>query len=359
MAKEQSQLVQEQDSNNKDQSQLGQRYGSMIAKEARGETDRLYIEKRRTDLAIIEAQMQVEKAKLFLEQVEAEKAAADKAVLDGAVALADVLLEEDTIWNKRYKELLKYKETYGHCNIKCTLVLAPERGFHPENNELEAWTQQVRLQALKPPSDPEHVEPYKMNALNSLGFDWQTNGSIWFQEYLSLKSYMDKHGRGKIPNMRKNALGVWCAEQIIAYNKFQSGTDSVMNIKKIILMNHIGFVWGTRPAIWMQRYTTLVEFRNKNGHCRVPASHKNQILFRWVVRERKKYRNFLSKDIPTQTDEQRSLLDNLDFVNSLLPPQRNGIKITVNNDYASDVPYYATYATEESSSIEEDLERYD
>lgn len=82
-------------------------------------------------------------------------------------------------------------------------------------------------------------------------------------------------------------------------------------------------------------------------------------VFRWVVRERKKYRNFLSKDIPTQTDEQRSLLDNLDFVNSLLPPQRNGIKITVNNDYASDVPHYATYATEESSSIEEDLERYD
>mmetsp|Transcript_33922 Transcript_33922/g.40646 ORF Transcript_33922/g.40646 Transcript_33922/m.40646 type:complete len:360 (+) Transcript_33922:66-1145(+) len=356
MANEQSQLVQEQDSNNKDQSHLGQRYGSMTAKEARRETDRLYIEKRRTDVAILDAQMQVEEATLFLEQVEAEKTAADKAVLDGAVALADVLLEEDTTWNKRYKELFKYKETHGHCNIKCTLVLAPERVFHPKNNELEAWTQQVRLQALKPPKDPEHLEPYKINALNSLGFDWQTSGSIWLQEYLNLKSYMDKHGRGKIPNMRKNALGVWCAEQIIAYNKFQSETDSAMNVKKIILMNHIGFIWDTRPAIWMQRYTTLVEFRDKNGHCRVPASHKNQILFRWVVRERKKYRNFLAKKIPTQTDEQRNLLDSLDFVNSLLPAHRNGIKIIVNNDDASDVTHDATHAIDESSSIEEDLE---
>jgi len=346
-----SQLVPEQDSNST--------ITDTVIKEARLETNRLYIEKRKTDVAIIEAQDQVAQLTLFLAQVEAKKAAADKAVSDGAEALADLLLGENSSWNKGYKQLLKYKETHGNCNVECSLICPPETALNTENNELERWIQQVRLQALTP-EGPEHLEPYMIYALNTLGFDWQTTESIWLQQYLNLKTYMKTHGRGKIPNMRKDTLGVWCAEQIIAYNKFQSEKASSMNMKKVILMNGIGFVWDTRPSIWMQRYTTLHEFNEKNGHCRVPANFKNQTLFRWVVRERKKYRNFLENKSPTQTDEQRILMDNLHFVNSLVPTQRNRIRQNICNDDASDnIHDAATNITEDSSSMDEELGYHD
>jgi hypothetical protein len=64
----------------------------------------------------------------------------------------------------------------------------------------------------------------------------------------------------------------------------------------------------------MERYQALKEFHSKYGHCRVTKTNEDQVLYRWVTKERMKYRNYLAGEKPCQTSEQWKLLEKLDFM---------------------------------------------
>lgn len=57
--------------------------------------------------------------------------------------------------------------------------------------------------------------------------------------------------------------------------------------ERLAQLDALGFVWDTREDDWDEMFTMLVEYKAQHGHCRVPATHGEQKLARWVTTQRK------------------------------------------------------------------------
>ena len=160
--------------------------------------------------------------------------------------------EENTRWNSMYKKMMEYKAKYGHCDIKRNPMRTSKSRKEVTTgledlgvlSALGSWTGQVRLEARRPAGRPDRIEPYKIIALNRLGFDWQPRENYWMDMYEQLKVYL-KENEGKMPprtiNCEKNPLGVWCDTQLDNWRKFCSGRKGAyITQEKIDMLNEIG-----------------------------------------------------------------------------------------------------------------------
>jgi len=236
----------------------------------------------------------------------------DGAVSRGTEELTDALLQEPTHWNAMYRKMVEYKEKHGNVDVKRN-PLKSEREANPEIVKLGSWVGRVRLEARRPPGHPEHIEPYKVIALNRLGFNWEPRENYWMEKYEELRQYMKAHGKHKMPT-RKEPLGVWCDGQVLEYNKFHSGIKPCYITKeRIDMLNDIGFVWDRMGTAWKDSFEELKKYREANGHCHVPVNYGDKTLFRWIAKQRKKYKNYREGKKPSLTDEQVQLLQDIDF----------------------------------------------
>jgi len=247
-----------------------------------------------------------------VEQARQNIEATDTAVTRGTEELTDALLQEPTHWNAMYRKMAEYKEKHGNVDVKRN-PLKSEREANPEIVKLGSWVGRVRLEARRPPGHPEHIEPYKVIALNRLGFNWEPRENYWMEKYEELRQYMKKHGKHKMPT-RKEPLGVWCDGQVLEYNKFHAGIKPCYITKeRIDMLNEIGFVWDRMGTAWKDSYQDLKKYREANGHCHVPVNYNEKTLFRWIAKQRKKYKNYLEGKKPALTEEQVKLLQDIDF----------------------------------------------
>jgi hypothetical protein len=81
------------------------------------------------------------------------------------------------------------------------------------------------------------------------------------------------------------------------------------------LLNKIGFAWkddGALPfkpdvKLWHQQYEKLLEYKRKNGHCKVPNKYKDEkSLGLWVMNQRTRHNKM--------PPDRKELLDAIDFV---------------------------------------------
>ena len=141
----------------------------------------------------------------------------DSIVQNSTEELTDALLQEPTHWNNMYKKMIEYKERNGHVDVKRNPLKA-EKEANPDIVKLGSWVGRVRLEARRPLGHPERIEPYKVIALNRLGFNWDPRENYWMEKYEELKQYMQTNGKGKMP-VRKDpsGLGVWvsCLQRFV------------------------------------------------------------------------------------------------------------------------------------------------
>eukprot|EP00979_Chaetoceros_neogracilis_P012968 scaffold3577_cov262-Chaetoceros_neogracile.AAC.4 len=280
------------------------------AKEARQRMDQVINAQREAQCAIHRATEQIIVAQNNLNNAEIQKMAADELIRTNTEELADLLLQEDTPWNKMYRKLVEYKIKHGHCDVK-RLFTKEEKVAFPELAELSQFVGKVRR---KSQDHLERIEPYKIAVLNRLEFDWAPRDNAWMQNYEKVKAYMIENP-GKLPQRRKSELGVWANGQIIEYNKFMvNNPKAYITQKKIDMLNRINFPWDRTQNTWLERFQSLQQFHSKNNHCRVSKTFENQVLYRWVTKERMKYRNYLAKQKPCQSDEQWNLLKTIGFM---------------------------------------------
>ena len=174
----------------------------------------------------------------------------------------------------------------------------------------------MRLEARRPPGHPDHIEPYKIIALDKLGFDWDPRENYWQKKFEELKEYIERHPESKMPT-RKTPLGVWCDGQVLEYNKFHEGKKPCyISKERIEQLNSIGFIWNRMGTAWSQSFENLKKYRLDNGHCHVPVNHTDKTLFRWIAKQRKKYKNYKTGKKPALTEDQIKLLDSIDFFES-------------------------------------------
>jgi len=188
------------------------------------------------DLNIVEEEFA--RAQERLATAKQHKISVDERVKANTESLTEELIQENTRWNDMYKRMAEYKQQHGHCHV----MRNPKRNksvTRKKNSEkvnlqsLGTWVGQVRVDARRPVGHPERLEPYKIVALDRLGFDWEPRENYWMDMLEQLKIYLEKSG-GRMPprfiNNQKFALGQWCDTQSDNYRKFNGG-------KKVCLLS--------------------------------------------------------------------------------------------------------------------------
>jgi hypothetical protein len=176
-------------------------------------------------------------------------------------------------WERRFQELVKFKQKSGHCNV-------PIRWS--ENRQLGQWVENQR----KFYSDGK-LSKDRFQRLRNIGFRFKPREEGWDEMYASLVGFKKTKGHCIVPEKRiaNTKLARWVKEQRV---KWKNGTLSEEQFQKL---DNLGFVWQRHEAAWEEMYSRLVRFKNKWGHCKVPYNWSaDRQLSRWVYRQRS-YRN--------------------------------------------------------------------
>jgi superfamily II DNA or RNA helicase len=193
--------------------------------------------------------------------------------------------EED--WNEGFNYLNIFKNREGHCRVPKPHI---ENGFH-----LGVWVTNHRAKRAL-------LSDERRQRLNRLGFVWELFGTLWEGAFERLSNYKTRVGHCLVPiDYEENGfpLGRWVFRQ--RQNKKR------MPIERQRRLNTLGFVWRPFDSAWERSFAALIEFKNREGHCRVPQDHIEDgiNLGRWVGKQRAK------KNISV---ERRQSLDALGFV---------------------------------------------
>ena len=130
-------------------------------------------------------------------------------------------------------------------------------------------------------------------------------GNSWDEWYGQLKDYQQREGHCRV-------LGTYRA-QVSGYRlgqwvQVQRAHKDTMLPERRTRLDELGFVWDALAAQWEEGFRSLERFCQREGHCRVPKSHREQgyRLGQWVKVQRD------HKD--TMLPERRGRLDELGFV---------------------------------------------
>ena len=118
-----------------------------------------------------------------------------------------------------------------------------------------------------------------------------------------LEQFKDREENCRVPNVHKEDgfnLGRWVGKQ-------RQDEDALTPERKQRL-NALGFIWDAHATAWEDAFIKLQKFKEREGHCRVQAKHKEGdfILGAWVTTQR------LEKG--THSSERTQKLDALGFV---------------------------------------------
>ncbi|MDT3740977.1 MAG: helicase associated domain-containing protein [Candidatus Kapabacteria bacterium] len=204
----------------------------------------------------------------------------------------------DEIWEDNYQKLLNFKNKYGTSNISLKDYLSNDD--IKEIRKINSWTKGQRRDFHE-----NQLTEYRANKLMELDFDFvfDVHQSNWEKRFKELIKYKNEHGNCMVPlKYNKNKkLAIWVFKQ---RNK-----KNILSESRINKLNRIGFVWKTYDENWEQQLSRLIEFKKKNGHCRVIGT-MDASLAHWVHR----IRDLRKNNENSLSTEQIQILDNLGFI---------------------------------------------
>jgi len=198
----------------------------------------------------------------------------------------------ETDWEEGFRYLTIYKKREGHCRV-------PQR--HKENGfRLGSWVDRQRQS-----KDAETLSEARRQQLDELGFVWNALDAAWEEGFRYLTIHKAREGHCRVPATHKEngfRLGQWVGVQ-----RHNADTLSAPRRQQL---DELGFVWDPFETDWAEGLRYLTIYKKREGHCRVPAAHKENgfRLGQWVSRQRQ------SKDAETLSEARRQQLDELGFV---------------------------------------------
>jgi hypothetical protein len=121
------------------------------------------------------------------------------------VGIGFTFVYESNIWNRHFVELVKYKETNGHCNIPTN-----------KNGSLGNW---INTQRLLFRSKKLKVDRYEK--LVGIGFAFDQESKIWDRHFVELVKYKEKNGHCNIPTTN-GSLGSWIKRQRELFSRVET-----------------------------------------------------------------------------------------------------------------------------------------
>jgi len=181
----------------------------------------------------------------------------------------------DEAFEKRCRELIAFKEEFGHCNV-------PRR--YAGNPSLGQWSYNTRKgynTIQKGMKTNYNLSPGRIERLEEIGFQWQLN-VIFEKRCRELIAFKEEFGHCNVPSRCANnpSLGRWCEHMRAVYRRIQKGMKTNANISqgRIERLEGIGFQWQVLTGydkIFEKRCRELIAFKEEFGHCDVPQRFAN------------------------------------------------------------------------------------
>ena len=256
-------------------------------------------------------------------------------------SLINAEISESVPWNDMYAQLCAFKERHGHVRVPNSKIkCSPDDIEGVRQQKLSAWVMRNRAMYKlyrDPPENPDgtlkpvsigQITPHRIEALENLGFVWNTKEENWRKMFEELKRYRNERGHMRVSLGNQPALYRWADRQKLQYLLLKRGEPSHLTTERYNMLDSIGFAWwntgpnatgggGTgggardghpqkiqeRSADFEKYYLELIEFRNKFGHTRVAhrkgtgppqqitgGERVNWRLVQWVTWIRKQFK---------------------------------------------------------------------
>lgn len=143
-------------------------------------------------------------------------------------------------WSERYESLVAFRKNHGHC-------LVPNS--YPEDVALAQWVKRQRYQyKLKQESKRSTLSDERVNALENIGFVWDSHRAVWDERFNELLAYKRVNGNCNVPSRytENRQLAVWVKRQRRQYKFFCTNKPSSMTEERITRLESIRFEWDLR-----------------------------------------------------------------------------------------------------------------
>lgn len=255
----------------------------------------------------------------------------------------DKIIDGD-VWDLRYQALIEFKKNKGHC-------LVPK--VYPEDRQLSYWVFRQRglySNKQKKRGGSNSLSDERLQKLKDIGFVFRAKHSKeqnmvdaarrkpqldakWNKFYKEFCEYRKKTGSCLIPKVfeENQPLSSWAFTQRHHMKRRKDGKHNLLTEDRIKKLNDLGFIWHAKQnkewqdadrirkqamveSMWQNHYKSLLAFKQKHGHTRVPKVYKeNQAMSTWVFRQRAHYRRRMEGDEHALSDHRLSLLQKVDF----------------------------------------------
>ena len=191
-------------------------------------------------------------------------------------------------WEEGFSKLQQFKESEGHCRVPNVFKL--------DGYNLGNWVGGQRRRQNKMSSE-------RKKRLDDIGFIWDAIAEAWEEGFSKLLQFKETEGHCRVPHGYKLEgfkLGNWVRAR---RDKHQS-----LSSERKQRLDEIGFVWDPWAEAWEEGFSKLLQFKESEGHCLVPATHKlgGFRLGQWVMHQR------IAKD--SISTERKQRLDALSFI---------------------------------------------
>ena len=191
-------------------------------------------------------------------------------------------------WEEGFSALLKFKGREGNCLISAKHL---EDGYR-----LGQWVSRQR-------TNKEKLSEEQRRRLDELGFVWDPHTQQWEEGYSAFLKFKEREGNCLVSQKHLEdgyRLGTWVGKQ-------RSKKESLSE-DRYRRLDELGFVWDPITQQWEDGFSSLKQFKEREGHCLVPVRHLEDgyRLGQWVDVQRTK-----KNKIP---EAQRRRLDEQGFV---------------------------------------------
>ncbi len=226
---------------------------------------------------------------------------------------------QESLWQQRFNELRKYKETHGHVRV------------NTKDGQLGNWVMIQRLQYRQHKKGGKNtLSNERMEALNQIGFEWDIHEASWEDKLNEVKECLNGcPDRNAIDSaIYPHRLLSWVSAQRSEKRYKLKGLHSHLTDEREKKLDEIGFDWKIeksrerlRQELWMQNFEKLSEYTLQHETCRVPVkkshSAEENSFSHWVRDQRRYYKAYKNDLQAPITAERVALLDSIGFADDV------------------------------------------
>ena len=120
--------------------------------------------------------------------------------------------------------------------------------------------------------------------LDELGFVWDPLEADWAEGFRYLKMYKEREGHCRVPTATRKMAFASVSGWVV---KRRQNKQTLSEARRQQL-DELGFVWDPLETDWAEGLRYLTIYKEREGHCRVPDTHKENgfRLGQWVSAQR-------------------------------------------------------------------------